>query len=91
MRSLPDDGWNARSNGDSQPPFAADWSPVAGEVVHVFTHFRLTLRLAATAAPVDESRLPPGEWWPLKSLDSAGLPTLFSKAAKLAIRAREKI
>ena len=42
------------------------------------------------AAPVDESRLPPGEWWPLKSLDSAGLPTLFSKAAKLAIRARSK-
>ncbi|RDV02655.1 A/G-specific adenine glycosylase [Sphingorhabdus pulchriflava] len=90
MRSLPDDGWNARADGDSLPPFGADWSPVAGEVVHVFTHFRLTLRLTATAAPVDESCLPSGEWWPLKSLDSAGLPTLFSKAAKLAIRAREK-
>jgi len=90
MRSLPDDGWNARADGDSQPPFTADWQAVAGEVAHVFTHFRLTLRLAATAAPVDESRLPQGEWWPLKSLDSAGLPTLFSKAAKLAIRAREK-
>lgn len=91
MRSLPDDRWNARSDGDSQPPFAANWKPVAGEVAHVFTHFRLTLRLAATAAPPDESSLPPGEWWPLKSLDSAGLPTLFSKAAKLAIRAREKV
>ena len=90
MRSLPDDGWNARANGDSQPPFAANWNAVPGEVAHVFTHFRLTLRLAATAAPVDESRLPQGEWWPLNSLDSAGLPTLFSKAAKLAIRAREK-
>lgn len=90
MRSLPDDGWNARSDGDSQPLLLGDWTPVSGEVVHVFTHFRLTLRLAATAAPVDERRLPPGEWWPLKSLDSAGLPTLFSKAAKLAIRARSK-
>ncbi len=90
MRSLPDDGWNSRANGDSQPPFAANWNAVPGEVAHVFTHFRLTLRLAATAAPVEESSLPPGEWWPLKSLDSAGLPTLFSKAAKLAIRAREK-
>jgi A/G-specific adenine glycosylase len=91
MRSLPDDGWNARTDGDSQPPFAANWNAVPGEVAHVFTHFRLTLRLAATAAPIDESSLPPGEWWPLKSLDSAGLPTLFSKAAKLAIRARQKI
>lgn len=90
MRSLPDDGWNARADGDSQPPFAADWNPLPGEVAHVFTHFRLTLRLAATAAPIDESSLPQGEWWPLNSLDSAGLPTLFSKAAKLAIRAREK-
>lgn len=91
MRSLPDDGWNARADGDSQPPFAANWNAVPGEVAHVFTHFRLTLRLAATAAPVDESSLPPGEWWPLKSLDSAGLPTLFSKATKLAIRARAKV
>ncbi len=90
MRGLPDDGWNARRDGDSHPPFAADWKAVAGEVVHVFTHFRLTLRLAATAAPVDESGLPPGEWWPLKTLDSAGLPTLFSKAARLAIRASAK-
>ena len=91
MRSLPDDGWNARADGDSQPPFAADWQAVAGEVAHVFTHFRLTLQLAATAAPIDESRLPDGEWWPLKTLDSAGLPTLFSKAAKLAIRAKAKV
>ncbi len=91
MRSLPDDGWTARIDGDSQPPFASKWEPVAGKVIHVFTHFRLTLRLAATAAPVDESLLPDGEWWPLKSLDSAGLPTLFSKAVKLAIRARHKI
>ena len=91
MRGLPDDRWNARADGDSQPPFAADWKAVAGEVVHGFTHFRLTLRLAATAAPIDENSLPPGEWWPLKSLDSAGLPTLFSKAAKLAVRASRKV
>lgn len=90
MRALPDDGWRARENGDSNPPFAADWRVIEGAVAHVFTHFRLSLRLAATAAPLDESALPPGEWWPLKRLDSAGLPTLFSKAARLALRAREQ-
>lgn len=90
MRALPDDGWKAREDGDSQPPFAADWRYLDGEVAHVFTHFSLSLRIAVTAAPVDESCLPDGEWWPLKRLDSAGLPTLFSKAAKLAIRARHQ-
>ncbi len=90
MRALPDDGWKAREDGDSQPPFPADWRYLEGEVAHVFTHFSLSLRLAVTAAPVDESCLPDGEWWSLKRLDSAGLPTLFSKAAKLAIRARHQ-
>lgn len=90
MRALPDDGWKAREDGDSQPPFPANWMEVDGAVAHVFTHFRLMLRIAVTAAPVDENMLPPGEWWPLKRLDSAGLPTLFSKAAKLAVRARQK-
>jgi A/G-specific adenine glycosylase len=26
-----------------------------------------------------------GEWWPLDRLDEAGLPTLFAKAARLAL------
>jgi A/G-specific adenine glycosylase len=30
-----------------------------------------------------------GEWWPLGELDNAGLPTLFAKAARLAIAGRE--
>lgn len=90
MRALPDDRWAARTDGDSHPPFAADWQEIEGEVAHIFTHFRLTLRIAATAAPIGENALPAGEWWPLKRLDSAGLPTLFSKAAKLAARAGRK-
>jgi A/G-specific adenine glycosylase len=26
-----------------------------------------------------------GEWWPIARLDEAGLPTVFAKAARLAI------
>ncbi|MBW3672440.1 MAG: hypothetical protein KY432_12305 [Acidobacteria bacterium] len=29
-----------------------------------------------------------GEWWPLDAIDSAGLPTLFAKAAALVLAAR---
>ena len=91
MRALPDDRWSARADGDSQPPFNARWSLVPGSIVHVFTHFRLTLSIAVTASPVAPDIVGDGEWWPVNSLDSAGLPTLFSKASSLAARATQTI
>jgi A/G-specific adenine glycosylase len=87
MRALPDDGWRAGQDGDSVPPFAADWRVLNEPVLHVFTHVSLTLSLALTSSQVQMGALGKGEWWPIKSLDSAGLPTLFAKAAKLAMRA----
>jgi A/G-specific adenine glycosylase len=38
----------------------------------------------------DTEALGDGEYWPLKSLDKAGLPTLFSKAAKAAMARGER-
>jgi A/G-specific adenine glycosylase len=87
MRALPDDNWAARTDGDSLPPVDADWRTLNETVNHVFTHFTLTLKIALTSSPVQPELLSEGEWWPVKSLDSAGLPTLFSKAARLAIKA----
>jgi A/G-specific adenine glycosylase len=89
MRALPDDRWAARTDGDSQPPLVAEWQTLNEAVSHVFTHFSLTLSVALTSSPVQAEALGAGEWWPVKSLDSAGLPTLFAKAAKLAMRAGE--
>ena len=84
MRALPDDGWSARADGHGTPPLAAEWRDL-GAVRHGFTHAHLTLAImgCTTAAP------PPGEgeWWPLDSLDAAGLPTLFAKAAQRALSA----
>ena len=85
MRALPDDGWNARSDGSGEPPFAANWKILSEPVAHVFTHFSLSLIVAVTVSGPDASKLGDGEWWPVKSLDKAGLPTLFSKAAKAVI------
>jgi A/G-specific adenine glycosylase len=91
MRALPDDGWRAGQDGDSRPPIAADWRTLNEAVTHVFTHFSLTLSISVTSSPVQVESLREGEWWPVNSLDSAGLPTLFSKAAKLALRAGQQI
>jgi A/G-specific adenine glycosylase len=91
MRALPDDGWAARRDGDSIPPTTAQWRILNEPVAHVFTHFALRLSVAVTALPVGKEGPGEGEWWPVKSLDSAGLPTVFAKAAKLAQRASSDI
>lgn len=86
MRALPDDGWSAGADGAaSPPPLAGNWTS-AGAVAHVFTHFSLSLQLALYSGE-DWDSLPAdsGEWWPLSRLDEAGLPTLFAKAARLAL------
>jgi A/G-specific adenine glycosylase len=87
MRALPDDGWSAQKDGDGVVPFAADWQILPQPVAHVFTHFTLSLNIAVTASAPAEIELGEGKYWPLKSLDKAGLPTLFNKAAK-AVMAR---
>ena len=81
MRALPDDGWNARSSGSMQTPSPGIWES-AGVVRHTFTHFSLELAvLTSLGASRPDGQ---GEWWPIDSLDEAGLPTLFAKAARLA-------
>ncbi|MGF7155790.1 A/G-specific adenine glycosylase [Novosphingobium gossypii] len=87
MRALPDDGWAARADGSGLPPLAGPWES-AGRVSHVFTHFALELNLSVYCG-VRFDGLEGGEWWPLDRLDEAGLPTLFAKAARLALAEKE--
>ncbi len=85
MRALPDDGWSAQADGSGDTALAGEWSHL-GSVRHVFTHATLTLdimRYGGSATPVEE-----GEWWSLEELDKAGLPSLFAKAARLALADR---
>jgi A/G-specific adenine glycosylase len=83
MRALPDDGWSARANGNTTPPLDADWRILPGHVQHEFTHFTLQMQIAVTDSGVIQAQEFDGEYWAVKSLDKAGLPTLFMKAAKL--------
>ncbi|MEM1052568.1 MAG: A/G-specific adenine glycosylase [Pseudomonadota bacterium] len=82
MRSLPDDGWSARLDGSGEAPFEAQTQSL-GAVRHTFTHAHLTLELVR----IDGDTIPSGEgeWWPVSRLEDAGLPTLFAKAARLAV------
>jgi A/G-specific adenine glycosylase len=83
MRALPDDGWSAQGDGTAVPPLSGAWDS-AGTVRHSFTHFDLELHLMLYSGS-DWDRLGHGEWWALERLEDAGLPTLFAKAARLAL------
>ena len=91
MRALPDDQWTARLDGHATPPAPANWQKLPGQVSHVFTHFSLLLDIAVTSWPAGADDPNEGEWWPVKSLDKAGLPTLFRKAAEAAMIAGERV
>jgi A/G-specific adenine glycosylase len=82
MLALPTGAWSERAQRGDGAPLEAQWRD-AGAVDHVFTHFSLRLRLLHAEAR-DRSA---GEiWWPIETLEEAGLPTVFAKAAA---RARE--
>ena len=89
MRALPDDGWSAAGDGSGDPPLAGAWEE-AGVVRHTFTHFVIELSVLRLES-AQETGLAQGEWWPVERIGEAGLPTLFAKAARLAIAARERL
>ena len=89
MRALPDDGWSAAGDGSGDPPLAGVCEE-AGVVRHTFTHFVIELSVLRLEN-AQETGLAQGEWWPVERIGEAGLPTLFAKAARLAIAARERL
>lgn len=82
MRALPSSDWSAAP--DDAPPVAGARERY-GTVEHVFTHFALTLSVEAIAVK-SGCKLPfAGEWWPKQRIEEAGLPSVFLKAARLAL------
>jgi A/G-specific adenine glycosylase len=74
MRALPGGGWD----GSESP----ETGQMLGTVTHGFTHFNLALAVHKSSCALQ----PGGEWWPVARIADAGLPTIFAKAATLAIR-----
>jgi A/G-specific adenine glycosylase len=71
MAALPGNDWS-----DEHSPAG---EPIA-RVRHVFTHFALELEIVRRRDPVGE-----GWWQPLGAIDSAGLPTLYRRAAEAVL------
>jgi len=85
MRALPDDGWSAQGDGSGEVPLDGEWESL-GAVRHVFTHAALTLEVHGYQGQADPDG--DGQFWPLDRIEDAGLPTLFAKAARLALAQR---
>ncbi len=57
-----------------------------GNIVHVFTHFRLTIDVVVAVLNPGCVLPPDAQWWPKATLDRAGFPTLFAKAVAVVMR-----
>jgi A/G-specific adenine glycosylase len=76
MPALPSGEW-------SDQPQAATGAAL-GSIRHVFTHFALDLRIERRSAVEGD-----GWWQPIDTLDHAGLPTLYRRAAEVALAQRD--
>ena len=82
MRALPTGPWADAPPGLRDAPAAMAWRLSTDTVAHGFTHFDLELALAVGEGG-GHGGLQDGEWWPVAELATAGLPTVFRKAARL--------
>ncbi len=81
MLALPSSDWTADTAAPA-PPLDAAWRD-AGLVTHVFTHFELRLAVRAVHLPARPTL--DGSWHKVAEIAAAGLPTVFAKAAGLAV------
>jgi A/G-specific adenine glycosylase len=81
MTEPPVSDWTGEK-ADPHFPVQADWRH-RGQVVHVFTHFRLELEIWSATIP-DPSLLPDGWWADPRNFDAEALPTVFRKALAAA-------
>jgi len=100
MMALPDDGWNARHDGDERLSFVMNPQDIVKKshlnehVQHSFTHFSLKLKLISIELNqrldenvfVKDAAVMDAIWWPIADIDTAGLPTTFDKAVKVFLR-----
>ena len=86
MAEPPTDGWSSRQDsaaGNADALFPAAWRPV-GSIVHVFTHFELTLDVHR--ADVGDMPAPAGHWWSRPdAIYSEALPTVMKKVIEAAM------
>lgn len=84
MRGWPGSEWmDIAAPRPVNPPLDADWSHVAGEVRHTFTHFHLVLDVMAATVPMG-TKPRTGTFLPHTQFRPSDLPTVMRKAFDLA-------
>jgi A/G-specific adenine glycosylase len=81
MTEVPTSDWG--SAVEPVFPFAGNWQH-RGQIIHVFTHFRLELEVWS-AVSADPAKLPGGWWASPDELDAEALPTVFRKVLAAAV------
>lgn len=84
MTALPSTDWTSDAFRGA-PPHPGAWQSL-GQITHGFTHFELHLSVCALVLP--QRPLLSGQWRPREDL-TQGLPTVFAKAATLALATLE--
>ncbi|MFN3232432.1 MAG: A/G-specific adenine glycosylase [Alphaproteobacteria bacterium] len=85
MMEVPSSPWveNDAANGLGHAPAPVIWEAVDGQVVHVFTHFRLELDVVRGEAGDDLDV--DGKWVSIDALGGEALPTVMKKVVKMAL------
>jgi A/G-specific adenine glycosylase len=81
MTETPGSTWSAARTAPEFPE-PADWRH-HGQIIHVFTHFRLELDVWSTNA-ADPAGFSEGWWADPRELDAEALPTVFRKVLAAA-------
>ena len=86
MLMFPSIGWDAHNDTRLPESLPDGWHKISGEVVHVFTHFRLTLKVEAQTAPKG-FRKPRGyQWVAPQHFAEEALPSVMRKIATHVLR-----
>lgn len=82
MYMFPSQGWDPANDAPLDTLAPGTWTPLSGEVVHVFTHFRLTLTVEARTWPHDDPPPIEGRWVAPHDFANVALPSVMVKVAK---------
>ncbi len=85
MLCFPSSGWDAANDSPLPATLPAQWTALDGEVVHVFTHFRLTLKMQAQNAPKGFRKPRDHIWLHPRDFAEAALPSLMQKVWKAVL------
>ena len=88
MLTFPSSGWDAANDTVLPALVPQGWTALADEVVHVFTHFRLTLKIVTQTAPKNFRKPTNCQWIEPRDFATQALPSVMQKVAKLVLANR---